>query len=77
MRNLLRAALAGDGAHASESRRLELDTLIQKGSQLRISTMHVLVEPIHAPEAEKWVATAMTSAYEGELLIQRKQKTPC
>lgn len=56
---------------------MELDTLIQKGSQLRISTMHVLVEPIHAPEAEKWVATAMTSAYEGELLIQSKQKTPC
>lgn len=58
--------MIGADARSGEKRRLDLHTLIQKGSQLRLSTMHVLVEPINSPEADEWVATAMTAAYGGE-----------
>lgn len=65
MRNFLRAKL-DSGTGSGEKRRLDLYTLFQKGRQLRLSVMHVLVEPIDLPEAEQWVVTAMKAAYGGQ-----------
>jgi sphingosine kinase len=48
-----------------QQRRLDIHTLIQKGRYLRLSQMHVLVEPINGPEAEQWVDLAMLAAYGG------------
>ena len=73
MRNFLRAHLAGNASHAGGSRRLDLHTLLQKGSLLKMTTMHVLVEPINVPEAAEWVSTAMKAAYGGELLYTRHE----
>ena len=61
---LLRAVLAD--ARQGHQRRLDLNTLIRKKDHVHLSSIHVLVEPINVPEAEEWVATAMSGAYEGE-----------
>ncbi len=64
MRNFLRAKMGA--TRTGERTRLDLHTLIQKGSHLSLLTMHVLVEPINVPEAVEWVTTAMSAAYGGE-----------
>jgi hypothetical protein len=66
IRNLLRVRLAGDVHQLGQHRRLEIHSLIEKGSNLRLSKMHVLVEPINGPDAEQWVEMAMSAAYGGE-----------
>ena len=68
MRNFLRARLVAQDK-ASGMRRLDLHTLVQKDSSMSLSTMRLLVEAINVPEAEKWVDTAMNTAYAGELCI--------
>jgi sphingosine kinase len=62
----LRVRLAGDVHQLGQHRRLEIHSLIEKGSNLRLSKMHVLVEPINGPDAEQWVDMAMSAAYGGE-----------
>jgi sphingosine kinase len=65
----LRVRLAGDVHQLGQHRRLEIHSLIEKGSNLRLSKMHVLVEPINGPDAEQWVEMAMSAAYGGELSV--------
>ncbi|ORY28466.1 ATP-NAD kinase-like domain-containing protein [Naematelia encephala] len=62
LRNFLRARLAS-AAYEGQRRRLDLFALIQKGHELRLSTMRVLIEPTDVPEAEEWIQTAMQAAY--------------
>ena len=69
MRNFLRARLVAKDK-SGEVRRLDLYTLVQEDSRLRLSTMRLLVEAINVPEAEEWVNTAMKTAYGGELWPQ-------
>ena len=64
IRYFLRARLTP--ATQGKKCRLDLHTLIAKGTRLRLSKMHVLVEPINVPEAEEWVNVAMSAAYESE-----------
>ena len=61
--NILRVHLAP--AAQGSRRRLDVHVLISKGtsSDYHLSKMHVLVEPIHIPEAEEWVEETMRAAY--------------
>lgn len=62
-RNFLRARLGA--TQPGKPVRLDLHTLVGKGNNLRLSKMHVLVEPINLPEAEEWVEMVMEAAYIG------------
>ena len=62
-RNFLRARLGP--TQPGKPVRLDLHTLVGKGNNLRLSKMHVLVEPINLPEAEEWVEMVMEAAYIG------------
>jgi hypothetical protein len=44
-------------------------------SSMRLSKMHVLVEPINSPDAAEWVEYAMESAYRG--MSQPSFTRPC
>lgn len=46
-----------------QQRRLDLHTLLAKGSSLKLTKLHVLVEPMNLPEAEEWVEVAHSAAY--------------
>lgn len=48
-----------------QQQRLDLHVLIAKGSALRLSKMHILVEPASASEAQDWVDLVMATAYPG------------
>jgi sphingosine kinase len=67
MQHLLRARLSTTPHQSSPNRRLDIHALLvkSKANSLRLSTMHVLVEPQHADEAGKWVETCMLAAYPG------------
>ncbi|ORX40105.1 ATP-NAD kinase-like domain-containing protein [Kockovaella imperatae] len=64
VRNVLRVKLA-QSAQAQEpgNQRLDIHVLIAKGRHLRLSKLHVLVEPINSDEARVWVESTMASAY--------------
>lgn len=66
-RNILRARLAH--VQVGDNTRLDLHTLLSKGSHLRLSVMHVLVEPVNVPDARDWIGTVMDAAYAGMSLL--------
>lgn len=66
VRNLLRVRLASTPHQKTGHHRLDIHTLLEKGSSLRLSTMHVLVEEANMKEAPLWLETAMRAAYAGE-----------
>ena len=66
-RNILRARLAS--VQVGDNTRLDLHTLLSKGSHLRLSVMHVLVEPVNVPDAQDWIGTVMDAAYAGMSLL--------
>jgi len=66
-RNILRARLAS--VQVGDNTRLDLHTLLSKGSHLRLSVMHVLVEPVNVPDAQDWIGTVMDAAYAGVSLL--------
>ena len=63
VRNLLRVRMGT--SPSGDKARLDVHTLIAKGSSLRLTKMHVLVEPNRVSEAEQWAQMAMAAAYEG------------
>jgi hypothetical protein len=63
-RNILRTRLAS--IQVGQKTRLDIHVLLAKGSNLRLSVMHVLVEPLNVPDAEEWVGMVMDVAYAGE-----------
>ncbi|KAI9632026.1 putative D-erythro-sphingosine kinase [Dioszegia hungarica] len=65
VRNLLRVRLASTPHQKTGHHRLDIHTLLEKGSSLRLSTMHVLVEEANMKEAPLWLETAMRAAYAG------------
>jgi hypothetical protein len=66
VRNLLRVRLVSTPHQKTGHHRLDIHTLLEKGSSLRLSTMHVLVEEANMKEAPLWLETAMGAAYAGE-----------
>ncbi|WWC70765.1 uncharacterized protein I206_104716 [Kwoniella pini CBS 10737] len=75
LRNFLFAKLAASSTSSpdklGDNRRLDLHSLGGSGglkndtSSLKLVKLHVLVEPVNAPEAEEWVETIMSSSYRG------------
>ena len=59
------ARLASEAYHG-QLRRLDLNMLVCKHRGLKLSQIHVLVEPVNVPEAEAWVNTIISHAYGGE-----------
>ncbi|WVQ82967.1 hypothetical protein IAT38_005103 [Cryptococcus sp. DSM 104549] len=60
--NFLKAHLAAE-KQPGQNRRLDLHCLSGRGTNVKLSKLHVLVEPINVPEAEEWVQTIMAAAY--------------
>jgi len=64
-RNVLLARLT-TSTLPNQQRRLDLHALIQKGNELRLSKLHVLVEQVNVGGAEEWVKMLMVKAYVGK-----------
>nr|XP_019045641.1 D-erythro-sphingosine kinase [Kwoniella bestiolae CBS 10118]OCF24571.1 D-erythro-sphingosine kinase [Kwoniella bestiolae CBS 10118] len=76
IRNFLLAKLTASsttkaGSGQGQNQRLDLHTLVGKGDTLKLTKLHVLVEPINIPEAEEWCGNIMGLAYRG---IKRNKK---
>ncbi|KAK6908188.1 hypothetical protein I203_102189 [Kwoniella mangroviensis CBS 8507] len=75
IRNFLLAKLSNDkGKGSGQNRRLDLHTLGNpsgNSTSLKLTKLHVLVEPINEPEAEEWCDNTMGLAYRG---IKRDKK---
>lgn len=66
-RHILRVRLCAKPHTGTTHHRLDIHTLLEKGTVLRLSTMHVLVEESSMKDAPLWIETAMAAAYAGEL----------
>ncbi|WWD04871.1 hypothetical protein V865_002942 [Kwoniella europaea PYCC6329] len=75
IRNFLLAKLSNNkGKGLDQNRRLDLHTLGNpsgNSTSLKLTKLHVLVEPINVPEAEEWCENTMGLAYKG---IKRNKK---
>ncbi|WVQ65778.1 uncharacterized protein L199_003956 [Kwoniella botswanensis] len=75
IRNFLLAKLSNDkGKGSGQNRRLDLHTLGNPSgisTSLKLTKLHVLVEPINVPEAEEWCENTMGLAYRA---IKRNKK---
>ena len=71
VRNLLRVRLATTPHLQTTQHRLDVYTLLEKGTTLRLSTMHVLVQEENMKEAPLWVETTLKAAYAGQSILSR------